>query len=588
MADLTNPSIATSVPGPTSPAPEAAEIQATPVDHTLQATPPSSPVPHTPATPGPAPRDSSAPPIAPATSLATQAGAAAIDHAPDNVASPPPKKPHKGSYSAALVLLGSVIPVPIVAAILTAAVYISPLPQQSFNVIPWIAPSWIVILIGSIATLLLWLLLSLPLKSTTTFENANPISSNHLKSHLSAVKAGFTVLQQRRRLLVNGTGNNDALQSEDAYYSGFALEKVGNYLTAVDEELEREGQSWIAGTGYINTWNLVHRAEEVMIDIAPREEIIREAIYDELCLEGSAIAGRDNALLKLRIAVEKLSPSAAIYMNTPPTPTTPSTPQATQPQSSDGNTASGSSATNGTAASAIVDAKTEIEARDAIRTVKQTINEFRDSMWSGLVRIRNQLVGTALITGLLTYVLLCVVILAGALPAAIKAGMIFYLVGAMVGLFSRLYSESQSNSQAEKAVDDYGLTTARVVVMPLLSGLAAIGGVLLVAMLSLTLLRPPTPSAAASASTPTPSATAIATSTPTTAPTVPQQPAPSSQSAPTSGLADIYNLNLDAQGIVLAAIFGLAPNLLISILKQQSDTFQSQLQNSTAPEQQKS
>ena len=51
-----------------------------------------------------------------------------------------------------------------------------------------------------------------------------------------------------------------------------------------------------------------------------------------------------------------------------------------------------------------------------------------------------------------------------------KAAIIFYFVGAIVGLFSRLYTESQSDS----AIDDYGLTIARIAVIPIISGLAAV------------------------------------------------------------------------------------------------------------------
>jgi hypothetical protein len=444
---------------------------------------------------------------------------------------------------------------------------------------PWFVSTWSIIFIGLVLTALLWLVLSPLFINLTSFENANPTSSTHLKNHVAALKAGFTILQQQPRPFASSPTEDDKKLQHD-----IALKKVGSYLVAIDEELKRRGLCWVSGSGYTNAWNHVHRAEETMMDIAPREEVIREAMYEQLNLEGSAIAGRDHALIKLWTAVKQLDPSAIIYMDPPSSLTGAPSPPTPSLQSNTGNS---EHAPNEAKAALTLDPQTEMKAREAIRIVAQTINEFRDSLWASLVRTRNQLLGTGLITGLLTLVLLCVSIIAGAPPSAIKAATIFYLVGAIVGLFSTLYSESQ----AEKAVDDYGLTMVRVIMTPLLSGLAAVGGVLLVAMLSLTLLRPPTSMSGSSAvtSTPPPPATAIATRTPpaTSAASPSPKPGTSSESVPVPRLEEIYALS-NAQSILLAAIFGLAPNLLISLLQQQSNNFQSQLKTSTAPEQNRS
>jgi len=119
-------------------------------------------------------------------------------------------------------------------------------------------------------------------------------------------------------------------------------------------------------------------------------------------------------------------------------------------------------------------------------------------------------------------------------------------VGALTGLFGRLYIESKTDS----ATDDYDLTLARIVVTPVLAGLAAVGGVLLTTMLSLTVLKSP----------------ALQTST--------------SQ----LGLGAIYNLNSNAFGIIVAAVFGLTPNLFINILQDKAKGLTDQLQKSTASE----
>lgn len=118
-------------------------------------------------------------------------------------------------------------------------------------------------------------------------------------------------------------------------------------------------------------------------------------------------------------------------------------------------------------------------ARAVLRTVRRAINEFRDDRWGGMVVARNRLFGTMIFTGLTAYALLAIAIISEAHKSAIAAASAFYLVGATIGLLSRLRSESQSDS----GVEDYGLSTARLIALPLFSGLAAIGGVVLMAML---------------------------------------------------------------------------------------------------------
>ena len=118
----------------------------------------------------------------------------------------------------------------------------------------------------------------------------------------------------------------------------------------------------------------------------------------------------------------------------------------------------------------------EAEAREILRTIHNTIIVFRDDRWDGLVRARNRLVRTTLYTGVFTFVLLGVTIVVGAPLAAIEAAALFSLVGVIFGgLIIRLYLDSTNDS----AVEDYGLATVRLVQTSLLSGLAAIGGVVL-------------------------------------------------------------------------------------------------------------
>lgn len=528
---------------------------------------------------------------------------------------PPIPKSH--AYSAALVFLGCLIPLPVVATMATAAIYIAPVSPALGAIIPaWIAPNWMVCLVGFLATLVLWLLFALPFTAFSSMESAIPVKGSDLKNHFLAARASYNAL-----LAMENSGG--PIPKERAHSYSIASEQVKCYLAELEYLIRYKDLRWIAGTGYLAAWSLVHRAEEALIMLEPREEVIREALNDELSLEGSDMETSNIALNKLRRAVANLSASATMYLDQQPvkvmgqngdatdgaSPAQGTGPVDHTPHGAPGATVDSSPATNGMPAGTtpgtipaltggarqvkagdfvapaasetpmaldvepssataretlvpkdgrpvapsgrqVIDVTTELEARSALREVRRTINEFRKGLWEGLVTIRNQLIGTTIITGLPAYVMLCIAIIAGAPQASIMAATIFYTVGALTGLFGRLYIESKTDT----AADDYDLTLARIVVTPVLAGLAAVGGVLLTTMLSLTVLKSP----------------ALQTSN--------QQ----------LGLGVIYNLNSNTFGIIIAAIFGLTPNLFINILQDKAKDLTDQLQKSTASEQGKS
>ena len=70
-------------------------------------------------------------------------------------------------------------------------------------------------------------------------------------------------------------------------------------------------------------------------------------------------------------------------------------------------------------------------------------------------------------------------ILSGATKTEIVAASAFYLVGGVVGLVKQLHSAATGSTAAQ---DDYGLGVVRLIQTPLLAGLAAIGGVVLVSL----------------------------------------------------------------------------------------------------------
>jgi hypothetical protein len=184
----------------------------------------------------------------------------------------------------------------------------------------------------------------------------------------------------------------------------------------------------------------------------------------------------------------------------------------------------------------------EAGARTAIHEVRRTLNQFRGNLWEELVRARNQLLGTIALVGLATHLLLCFAILIDRerLNAGnIQAATVFYIVGAVTGLFARFYREFANN----RAVDDYGLSLTRLVATLPLSGLAGVGGVLISVLLYDTL----------------------------------GGNMPSGQIR----LSTIFNLD-DLRYLIIAAIFGLTPNLILQSLQAQTEKYVTALQRSSS------
>ena len=344
----------------------------------------------------------------------------------------------------------------------------------------------------------------------TAADHANARSYSELCQRLRGVHA---------RSLVAPTDAQTAPQ-RGAY--GEAL----TYIAALRRELARPGLRWVLGIGYINAWNLVHRAEEAMVELEPPSAVLRGGEADLLKIQGSAIGGstQPNLLERLQQALQVIEAAA----------TSAALPQA-QPSS---------------ASNPLPTPSNEVDARATLREMRHTVNDFRDDRWDGLVRARNHLLAALAVTGVFTFLLLALALsghgpasgvgAAAALQDPIFAAAGFYLVGAVVGLFKRLSDEADSAAD----VEDYGLGTARLLLTPVLSGLAAVGGAFIVGM-------------------------------------VPALVNGQFASNPPN-LSSIFVLGQNPYGLVFAAIFGLSPSLLISAIGKAADQYKLDIRNSEA------
>jgi len=296
-----------------------------------------------------------------------------------------------------------------------------------------------------------------------------------------------------------------------------SLVEAVSQLDYVDEELEGSGEGpalrWALASGYMSVMRSLHRTEEALIMVESPDAVIGDAIHDALCLEGSAIGNRERLGGILRVALDHLSPASSAFLLAGATPT----PKAGGELN-------------------------ERIARQALREVRFAINEYRDDRHGGLVRARNKLVWTQLAVGIATYLLLALALVAAVPVPQVLAVATFYLVGGVVGLFNRLRIEAGRTA----AVEDFGLSMARLIVTPLVSGLAAVAGVYLVAV----------------------------------APSL--FPTGSGDVPPPPTLTEVFDIGTNAVGLVYAAIFGLFPSTLTNRLASASSRLERDIASTDA------
>jgi len=414
-------------------------------------------------------------------------------------------------YFGALVLVAAIIPLPFLAALITIIAYLSPSPQPAVAFFNWLGPSNIVIILGLIITLVLWLLLAIPCMRFATAEDARPSDYEGLKGAVKALEIRLKVVKEKDEATQDNALEHKKEKDEATQDNALEHKKardivISDVEAAVDyinTRLCSQGWHWLS-TGYVSLWDRVNEADEAIIDVLPCETVIESAKYEELRLKNSMVSESEALYTPLKKAINTLSPA-----------------KATDTMSSDPNRSSPSTAINGQ-----VSQQSEHEARANIRIVKAALHKFTNERWDGLVRARNQLMVTAFLTAFFSYILVIIAILAKVPAMNALDAMVFYFLGAIVGLFGRLFDERN----ADTVIDDYGLSMARIIVTPLISGLAALVGVLFVTT--------------------------------------------------SSTIDTIYKISL--QNLVFASVLGFAPNILISILRSKSEAIKGQIK-STSP-----
>src|SRR5438128_7245967 len=300
-------------------------------------------------------------------------------------------------------------------------------------------------------------------------------------------------------------------------YSGTACAEAASHRAFLEEELTTAGVRWIDATGYIAAWERLHRGEEVLFEVESRAELLADALHDERRLTDSTVDHADQLLALIAAAKRYLHENvlgAAVLA----------------PTRREGTGGNGNA----------IEIKTEVEARATLREVRCAIDTFRDGRWDGIVRSRNQLVRSVVLILLAAYGFLLLAVVGKAPVRAIQAAMEFFAMGDVVGLFNRV----ASLVGADTAVEDYSLSMARLIATPIFAGLAAIIGVYLVGTLY--------------------SASLASVFQPGGAESTPIRVPP---------LIEIYDLAKYPLGLLVAAVFGLVPTLVIDRLQRLADSY---------------
>lgn len=396
---------------------------------------------------------------------------------------------HGEGYVATLVLTAPLVPS--LAAALTVVFNASGAPaalrEQSLLAAVWAAGA-------------MWVFSGLFLRWMARADTAQPRSAGELEMRTRSIRArleaiapeGFEDLDVARRSLISQVRVQLALLERELGMTGSGTPTAGlRYAQA---------------SGYVNLWRFLHRGEEALMGLEPLSSALAAARTDRLRVSKSSIPNRAELLVDLKAALDVLEPPL-VPVGAPAAGLSPST------------------------------------AAGVLTEIRRAINVSRDDGWEGLIRERNRLLRTVLLSSTVTFLFVALSMSLGAPPTALGVGAVFFLVGSGVGLIAMLRAERRSG----RAVDDYGLFEARLVATPLLSGLTGLAGVLLLAI----------------------------------APAALGTDALGDQ-ANNVKLGDIFSLDKNGRGLLAAAVFGLAPELLISWLSRDSDRLKRSL-TSTEP-----
>lgn len=377
---------------------------------------------------------------------------------------------------------------------------------------------------GALAVVALWPAASFLARERTKPEAANVSQYDELKSRLTALKTRADQMQTPEghvKLFLPKPEAQAECSAGHVEAAESAFSEASKHIEDANSTFAAGGTIWIHGRGYQTIWKLVHRAEEALISVEPLEDLLADTLKDEEKLDGSLIANAKELMIKLGRACDALNPDGATYLDRPTRAAATAQPNA---QSA---------------------CWKQADARSVLRDVRNRVNEYRDNNWDGIIRTKGRLLDCLLITGVVVLAFVALLLVARPDAKQVLGGTIYFLVGAMVAVFNQL----RTQSALDNAVEDYGLGLARLVIVPVVAGVAALLGVVVLAELHVQV-------------------NGIAVS-------------PGGPQSGDISLGTLFTLtDTNVAGLLAAAIFGLTPGLLIDYLSNSTKKLQDGLKSS--------
>jgi hypothetical protein len=372
------------------------------------------------------------------------------------------------------------------------------------------------VVIGVFGGLVGWIIVALGAQTFAAIDRAYPTVYHELRSRFEALQP---YIDAAMKYSSESTDKEDDGSKNLHRQRQSAIAEMTQHCSHLREVLGDkeppkrvpEVRDWIQAYGYVKLFERLHRLNELLILFHPVEILNSDAWEVRLRLRGSPIDNRDLINNRLQVAERALAQRYNLHHETSTSSSHPS--------------------------------MDDFTARETMLKTMRLLNEFRDELRMGLVRARNQVLKTVTLTSFVVFTLLVCAVLASVPTRYLVGGTTFFIVGAVMGLFSRLRQSTSSKISTE----DFGLATARLLHIPLISGLAALGGVVIIPFL-----------------------VSIASHQGTSATT--QLPS----------IKEIFDISQKPFNLVLAAIFGLSPTALINRLQQEAEQYKTDLK-STGP-----
>lgn len=403
-------------------------------------------------------------------------------------------------------LIATCFTIPLIATVITVAMYATARASDAEAI-------WF----GLLGSIVVWLLESAVARRFLSARQSNPARYALASARIEAL--GERLIDSKASRVSAGSGPMQDGASALLYdHTEHAYEKL-------KKTLETRSSGWFFGYRWVELWRDIHAAEAQSLGWAPLDLLAAEAMQDVLRLTGSTLSTREQLLAMSATAASQLgSPVSDYFAAYTATVKGANPPQQTTP-------------------SAQVQVA-QAQARALLGRVRLSVETYRDNLWDHLASSFLQFLVGIFTVGWVTFALAAFMVAGHVAVTTVGQAAGLYLVGAFFGIFARIVGEGRNQSPA----DDYGHKTARIVITPLVSGMAALAGAVIYFVVSVILKNP---------------SQLVTGLGPTSVP-----------------LSGAFNFRAYPAELVVAGIFGITPSLLITYVQKQTNALLGAIQSS--------